>query len=1134
MPDLDPAHALSGGTTLGQPTIKLLYRSCGPVDFVSGGMTLGQPRQYLPAPKSYVSGQIFRGYETNSTPNSEIALPHAQHPKTKYISMYSTSSYRESFEKKLAGLNAEQQQAVRTIEGPVMVIAGPGTGKTTMLSYRIGHILLQTDTPPENILCLTYTDAAAAEMRNRLIEYIGPEAYKIQVNTFHGFCNLVIQENPASFSHVRELEPIAELDKFRVLQKMIDSFSDDHPLKRFKGQKYFDWKKLLNLFNLMKEENWTSEGMLQQIHAYIERARNSENYIYKRKSGEFAKGDFNEGKFRKEILDKMIPLQAAVREFDHYNHILADTGRYDFQDMLQWVNGAFARDANLLADYQERFLYVLVDEFQDTNGIQMAILQKLIDHEWLDQPNVFVVGDDDQAIYRFQGANVENLLAFHEKYRPEVIALKQNYRSSQLIVDTARTIMFPVSLGLMQKVFGQTKELVAAGKNKDHDRPVHIADYPTVSNENADIFRRLRAWHESGSEDTIAVLYPKHALGQELAQALKGAGIPFTTRLRQDILQLPLTGHILDILTALDELAMGAPIDDSRLYRILHLEYLGLPVADLQRIIIAYTATPYAERMNLFVWLQQPKRLDELRLNNPTAIADAVSLFDKGARNYHTKTLQAMVEWVVNAFGILGWIMRQEEKIEILSALKTLFTFVEEQAAGHDSFSAPELLELCGTMREYNISLPAAELGADRKRSVILSTLHGVKGLEYDRVIIKNLTASEWEEKRANPQQFTLPDNLVANVHPMPEDADNSNEQDLRRLLYVGMTRARRQLTLTHAVANDNGRSMTQSKFLTELLQHREEIVRETLTAEDVGLAEYLYAFMRGEQQADLELDHEEIRKRVREHVLNPSGLNAYLECPLGFYYDKILRIPSITAPHMIFGQALHYALEQYFINRFAKGDTMVSREFLLEGYERFMYGKRHQFSPKDYQDRLTYGRNALTQFFDSYSSTWSSDADYKTEYRIDNIHIAGVPVKGFIDRVDKLGDRITVSDYKSGKLEQSIAKKAAAPSKENPEGGSYWRQVVFYDLMLEADPKYRRHFDVGIIQGLEPGKDGRFVRREIQVTEADREVLRNLISDTHAKIQAMEFYRGCGDCAWCRMHGISPALPDDGEAESA
>src|SRR5688500_12398020 len=161
-----------------------------------------------------------------------------------------------TFEEKLNSLNRQQRLAVDSIEGPVMVIAGPGTGKTEILSLRIGHILKQTDTPPGSILCLTYTDAAASEMRHRLIEYIGPEAYSIQVNTFHSFCNLVIQENPSIFQQARDLEPISDIDKFRLVQKLIDSFDEDHPLKKFKGQTYSSWERLLDLFSTMKKENW--------------------------------------------------------------------------------------------------------------------------------------------------------------------------------------------------------------------------------------------------------------------------------------------------------------------------------------------------------------------------------------------------------------------------------------------------------------------------------------------------------------------------------------------------------------------------------------------------------------------------------------------------------------------------------------------------------------------------------------------------------------------------------------------------------------------------------------------------------------------------------------------------------------
>ena len=189
---------------------------------------------------------------------------------------------------------------------------------------------------------------------------------------------------------------------------------------------------------------------------------------------------------------------------------------------------------------RQRFLYVLVDEFQDTNGIQLAVLQKIIDHEWIDRPNIFVVGDDDQAIFRFQGANVKNLLDFHAKYQPDVILLEENYRSSQLILDSARVIMNPVKESAIQTLFGKDKNLLASGKHSSHDKPVHINAYQTLTYENADIFHQLRRWHEEKHDGSFAVLYTKHELGRELGQALKGAGIPFQIAKTVDALNLSL------------------------------------------------------------------------------------------------------------------------------------------------------------------------------------------------------------------------------------------------------------------------------------------------------------------------------------------------------------------------------------------------------------------------------------------------------------------------------------------------------------------------------------------------------------------------------------------------------------------
>lgn len=1033
-----------------------------------------------------------------------------------------------TFEEKLQELNEEQLKAVTTIEGPVMVIAGPGTGKTQILSLRIGYILKQTDAAPGNILCLTYTDAAASEMRHRLIKYIGPEAYGIQVNTFHSFCNLVIQENPFMFQQARELEPISDIDKFRLLQRLIDSFHDDHPLKKFKGQTYSSWDRLLDLFSTMKKENWTPSFLHQEIDLYIERERASDEYTYKRRTGNFQKGDFNEQKFRTNVLDKMEVLRAAVGEFDHYNTLLAEAGKYDYDDMLAWVLDAFSKNSDLLANYQERFLYFLVDEFQDTNGVQIGILQRLIDHEWLDRPNIFVVGDDDQAIYRFQGANIKNLTSFKTRYDPEIILLEKNYRSSQLILNASRRIMLPVVDSLMIRFFGEPKKLQAAGKAADHPQRTCIHAYPTTAFENADIFHRLRQWHEQKTEGSVAVLYTKHDLGTDLAAALKGAHIPFQTGRNTDALQLPLIQNLLDILSCIQMLAEGADNDDGLLYRVLHLKYLEPRNADLQRLILAYTSKPREDRSTLFMWLGDQDKLDALHFRERAWMDAMFNLMDESIAQFHTVALIELVEWVVHRFGIMRWVLMQEEKFLNLYAIRSFYSFVDKEGSGKNQFTAADLIELCRMMQDYKIRLPVQEL-ASTPTGIFLSSLHGSKGLEFDTVIIKSFVENEWEKKRANNRQFSFPDHLIRHEDLADDGAHDHEDHDRRRLVYVGMTRARKELFLTYAQKTDEGKLLTPSKYLTEIAQDDTCIQQMDISTNEDQLAEFLAYRMSGTQTVSLDMDHQEIKRRIENYVLNVSALNQYLECPLKFYYEKILLVPAAEKSYFIFGSALHDALQKLLDKRFRQRDENAGLPYLLWAFDLYMEQKKHLFSVKDYNNQLTYGRKVLTQYYEHYSPGWNDATVYETEYRVRDVHIEGVPVTGFIDRLDRIGDQMYVYDYKTGRTDKYY-EKVAAPKEKLPQGGPYWRQMVFYDLLLRKDPRIGRHMQAGFIQALEPDKDGKFVERKIEVSEQDRTFVTELIVDTYGKIKGMQFDEHCGECEWCRMHDLQPPVVDPDE----
>jgi DNA helicase-2/ATP-dependent DNA helicase PcrA len=335
------------------------------------------------------------------------------------------------------------------------------------------------------------------------------------------------------------------------------------------------------------------------------------------------------------------------------------------------------------------------------------------------------------------------------------------------------------------------------------------------------------------------------------------------------------------------------------------------------------------------------------------------------------------------------------------------------------------------------------------------------------------------------------------------------------------MTRAKKELFLTYAHKRDDGKLLTPSKYLTEIGQDDTCIKHvKTETNEEI-LADYLLARMSGRQYPNLDLDHDEIRRRVENYVLNISALNQYLECPLKFFYEKILLIPAAEKSYFIFGSALHDALQKIIDRRFRQKDEEAGLQYLLWAFDKYMERHKHLFTKREYSDQLSYGRKVLTQYFEKYFPSLSADTIYETEYRIRDVHIHGVPVTGFIDRVDKIGDELFVYDYKTGRTDRYY-EKLAAPSEKHPNGGPYWRQMVFYDLLLKQDLRVGKHMTRGTIQALEPDKEGRFVTKDVNVSEEDRQFVSDLVAQTYQKISNMEFSQYCGECEWCRMNELT------------
>ncbi|MCH8244685.1 UvrD-helicase domain-containing protein [Patescibacteria group bacterium] len=322
-------------------------------------------------------------------------------------------------------LNTEQKKAVDTVEGPVMVVAGPGTGKTYILTLRIAKILKETDIESENILALTFTEAASQEMRERLVAMMGAEAYRVGIFTFHGFCNDIIQRNSDEFPDIIGAVHITDIEQVERVKEILED-SVFSLLRPFGNPSYYV-RPLLRRVSDLKRAGISTEEFAKHI------AEQKEEFK------QLTKGTKRTGK--EESLEKQIARNKELALFyEKYQKMLHSSLLYDYDDMILKVVEVLSGRGELLISLQEQYLYLLADEHQDVNYAQNTVLELL--SSFHKSPNLFIVGDEKQAIFRFQGASRENFLYFKNLYKKvKVINLKSNYRSTQTILNVADNII---------------------------------------------------------------------------------------------------------------------------------------------------------------------------------------------------------------------------------------------------------------------------------------------------------------------------------------------------------------------------------------------------------------------------------------------------------------------------------------------------------------------------------------------------------------------------------------------------------------------------------------------------------------------------------------------------------------------
>ncbi len=1029
----------------------------------------------------------------------------------------------EKFNKEYNRLNEHQKKAVDTIEGPVMVIAGPGTGKTQILSARIGKILLDTDTQPQNILCLTYTDAGVIAMRKRILEFIGADAYKVNIYTFHAFCNDVIQDNLSLFEKTA-LDPVSDLQRIDLFKQLIDLFPKNHPLKRYRGDVYYEINNLQSLFSTMKKEGWTPKFINERIDEYIKSLPERSEYIAKRATVNFKKGDVRTDKIEDET-EKKEKLRAAVNEFDNFQQLMRKNNLYDFDDMINWVIKAFEENPNLLLRYQEQFLYILVDEYQDTSGTQNRLVELLINY-W-DKPNVFVVGDDDQSIYRFQGANVENMLGFATSYKNDLltVVLTHNYRSVQSILDVSKTIIGRNQDRLINQIEGLSKELSSSNEKIKHltNKPI-IHNYETQRQEMIGITKEVEKILAEGIEPKkIGIIYKENKYGEELAQYFKLLKIPYYSKRSLNILHIPFAKKIITILQYLATEHDIPYSGDELLFEMLHYDWFNIPPIEIARVSIEvadkhFTKDKTSMRKLLFERTKQPIK-DLFTQGMNAGLKKASEAMESLISKVPNLTLQGLFECIIREVGVLAYVMKNDEKLWLLQVLTGLFDFIKEETHRNPNLDLKQLIKLFDLMQSEKLSLPLSEVSGNDK-GVNLLTAHGSKGLEFEYVFFAGVNATMWEKKRKPFGGYKFPDNIFSsNLTPTlskGEGEADASDEELRRLFYVALTRAEQNLFISYCCFKNDGKELEPSMFIAEILDSH-ELETQKVFIDPLVEAEFQILQLQNDAQPEIEkIEKEYITALLERFVMNVTALNNYLKCPLEFYFKNLIRIPSPKNEATEFGSAVHYALEKFFSKMQNNNNVFPIKEDFIQDFNWYMHRHRESFTKEQFARRLEYGEDVLTNYYEKYIHSFNKIV--ALERNIKGVVVNGVPLKGKLDKLEFNGKEVNVVDYKTGNVDNA-KDKLKPPQEKIPNGGDYWRQAVFYKILLDNHNRdwiaVSSEFDF-----IEPDKKKIYRKEKIYINPEDITTVKHQIKMAWDKIQQHDFYTGCGkpDCHWCEF----------------
>ena len=990
----------------------------------------------------------------------------------------------QEFEKAYKKLNTLQKEAVDTIDGPVMVVAGPGTGKTQILALRIGQILLKTDAAPESILALTYTTAGVIEMRERLIDLIGDRAYRVNIFTFHAFCEHLIKEFPFYFEDFEGANVIGDLERVEIVENIIKT-NKFKELVSFHDEFSF-LNKIVDGILTIKKEGLSPDEFLGKLPAWEKDLLVDENLYYKKDYGDYKKGALKPAEEEK-INKRISKAEELGKIFTLYQGALQKNGLYDFSDMILSVLAELNKNKDLKADVQEKYQYILVDEHQDTNQGQNEIIELLTDAPHLNKrPNLFTVGDEKQSIFRFQGASNETFSRFKNLYADiKCINLSDNYRSTNNILQGAHSLIVK-SKGL--------EDSVELKSYKEENDRINILEFSNYKFELLYLALEIKAKIDAGvSPSEIAVLYRANKNVSDIKTIFDTYHIPYTIFSKDKILEDVNIRNLINILKVIHNLN-----DDHHLGKVLFARFLHLDPYDVVRILDKYKTLRKDENKHVFAILNNKKTLEDIGVEN----IEQFYSFAETLKDLKTESLNQNFPDFFKIFlqkvGYTRYIISSIDGRFHLMKLDKLMDEIKRQIQIKRNYSLADFIYFVDAFAKYNLDIKSSD--PEIIEGVSLMTAHGSKGREFEYVYIINATRKSWESRRGGNSSITLP--------IYQHDGDIEDE---RRLFYVAMTRAKYNLYISFSRLDNDGRDHEESQFVTEIDPSFK--IKENMKDFEIENMDKMDHFLDFHQSSKSLFEPEYLKKLFFIRGLNVSALNNYLECPKKYLFKNLIRIPDTYSPTLKFGDLIHKSLESFFTLSL-QAEKILPKKMLLQIFDKQM--NANYFSEKDEAKMRERGEEHLSLYYDEYAKDWTYNV--KTEFRaskdfeLDNREI--LKLSGFIDKIEYNTEDSTINivDYKTGR---------AFSEKDKEEKKDYERQIVFYHLLLQ-DYDENLRVNKSTLDFLEKNKKGVFEQYSFDVTDEHLETLRREINSCADGVLSMDFLKqGCGkkDCEWCNLY---------------